>query len=86
MACQVVTNKHLREDGHQETHTDLEFLHYGDVITSAMVSQITSLTIVNSTVYSGADERKHHSSASLAFVRGFHRWPIIMEEVLFNHS
>ena len=39
----------------------------------AMVSQITSLTIIYSTVYSGADQRKHQSSASLAFVRGIHR-------------
>ena len=36
----------------------------------AMASQITSLTIVYSTVYSGADQRKHQSSASLAFVWG----------------
>ena len=41
-----------------------------------MASQITSLTIVNSTVYSGADQRKHQGSASLAFVRGIHRWPV----------
>ena len=34
---------------------------------SAMASQITSLTIVYSTVYSCADQRKHQSSASLAF-------------------
>ena len=40
------------------------------------VSQITSLTIAYSTVYSGADQRKHQSSASLAFVRGIHRWPV----------
>ena len=33
---------------------------------SAMASQITSLTIVYSTVYSDADQRKHQSSASLA--------------------
>ena len=39
----------------------------------AMAYQITSLTIVNSTVYSGTDQRKHQSSASLAFVRGIHR-------------
>ena len=38
-----------------------------------MASQITSLTIVYSTVYSGADQRKHQSSTSLAFVRGIHR-------------
>ena len=41
-----------------------------DVIMSAMASQITSLTIVYSIVYSGVDQRKHQSSASLAFVRG----------------
>ena len=42
----------------------------------AMASQITSLTIVYSTVCSSADQRKHQSSASLAFVRGIHRWPV----------
>ena len=40
-----------------------------------VASQITSLTIVYSAVYSGADQRKHQSSASLAFVRGIHRGP-----------
>ena len=50
--------------------------HYGDVIRSARASQITILTIVYSTVYSDADRRKHQSSASLALVRGFHRWPV----------
>ena len=50
--------------------------HYSDVIKGAMASQITSLTIVYSTFYSGADQRKHQSSASLAFVRGIHRWPV----------
>ena len=43
---------------------------------SALVSQITSLAIACSTVYSVADQRKHQSSASLAFVRGIHRWPV----------
>ena len=47
--------------------------HYSEVIMSAMASQITSLTIVYSTVYSGADQRKQQSSASLTFVRGIHR-------------
>ena len=37
---------------------------------SVMASQITNLTIVCSTVYLGTDQRKHQSSASLAFVRG----------------
>ena len=43
---------------------------------TAMASQITSLTTVYSTIYSGADQRKHQSPASLAFVRGIHRWPV----------
>ena len=42
----------------------------------AIGSQITSLTIVYSTVYSGADQSKHQSSASLAFVWGIHRGPV----------
>ena len=43
---------------------------------NTIASQITSLTIIYSTVYSGADQIKHQSSASLAFVRGIHRWPV----------
>ena len=50
-------------------------MHYSDVIMGTMASQITSLTTVYSTFYSGADENNHQSSASLAFVRGIHRWP-----------
>ena len=50
--------------------------HYSDVIMGAMASQITSLTIVYSTVYAGTDQRKHQSYASLAFVREVHRWPV----------
>ena len=52
------------------------FTHYSDIILGVMASQITSLTIVYSAVHSGADQRKHQSSASLAFVRGIHRWPV----------
>ena len=48
-------------------------LHYDDVIMTTMASQITSLTVVYSNVYSDADQRKHQSSASLAFVWGIHR-------------
>ena len=47
--------------------------HYDDVIMNAIASQITSLMIVYSTVYSDADQSKHQSSASLAFVWGIHR-------------
>ena len=49
--------------------------HYCDVIMGAIAYQITSLTIVYSTVYSDANQRKHQSSASLAFVWGIHRGP-----------
>ena len=49
-----------------------------------IASQITSLTIVYWTIYSDADQRKHQSSASLAFVQGIHqglvnsphKWPV----------
>ena len=51
-------------------------IHYSDVIMSAMAYQITSLSIVYSTVCSAVDQRKHQRSASLAFVRGIHRWPM----------
>ena len=52
------------------------FIHYSDVIMNAKASQITRFKIVYSTVYSGAGQRKCESSASLAFVRGIHRWPV----------
>ena len=50
--------------------------HYDDVKMGAMASEITSLTIVYSTAYSGADQIKHQSSASMAFARGIHRGPV----------
>ena len=60
-------------------HWDVSYvyqMHYTDVTMSPMASQITSLIIVYSNVYSGADQRKHQSSASLAFVRRIHRGPV----------
>ena len=62
--------------------------HYGDVIMDTMASQITSVTIVYSTVYSGADQRKHQSSVLLAFVRGPvnspHKCPVTRKMFPFN--
>ena len=55
---------------------DISFVHYNDVIMGKMASQITSLTIVYSTVYLSADLRKHQNSAPLAFMRGIHRRPV----------
>ena len=49
-------------------------IHYCDVLMGAAAFQITSLTIFLSAVYSGTDQRKLQSFASLAFVRGIHRW------------
>ena len=46
------------------------WFHYIDVIMAAIASQITSLTIVYSTIYSDADQWRHHISASLAFLTG----------------
>ena len=53
----------------------------------AMASQITRLFIVYSIVHSGAEQRKHQTSASLAFVRGIHRWPVkAVFDILYNFN
>ena len=56
--------------------SDLWIYHYCDAIMGIVASQITSLTIVYTTVYSDADQSKHQSCASLAFVWGIHRGPV----------
>ena len=61
-------------DGHNHRALD-SIHHYNDVIMGAMASQITSLTFVYSTVYSGRS-KKTSNSASLAFVRGIHWLPV----------
>ena len=48
-----------------DTRVHVMTSHYHDVIMGAMASQITSVTIVYSTVYSGADQRKHHAPRHL---------------------
>ena len=50
--------------------------YYSDVTMSAMASQITGVSSVYSRVCSGANQIRHQSSVSLAFVRGIHRWPV----------
>ena len=52
---------------------ECKILHYNDVIMTTIASQITSLTVVYSTVDSDTDQRKYQSSALLAFVWGIHR-------------
>ena len=51
-------------------------VHYNDLIMRAMASQITSLMTVYSSVYYRRRSKQNESSASLAFVRGIHRWPV----------
>ena len=55
----------------------------------AIASQITGLTIVYLIVYSDADQIKHQSFASLAFVSGFHlnsphKWPVTLKMFPFD--
>ena len=57
-------------------NTSMMQQHYTDVTMTMMASQITSLTVVYSTVYSDADHRKHQSSVSLAFVWGNSPGPV----------
>ena len=64
--------------------------HYNAVIMGMIASQITSLTIVFS--YLDADQRKHQSFASLAFLRGIprgpvnspHKWPVTRKMFPFD--
>ena len=53
---------------------EVKVSHYNDVIISVLASLVTGLSSIYSTVCSGADQRKHQSSASLVLVRGIHRW------------
>ena len=54
----------------------IQLSHYSDLIMGTIASEITSLTIVYSTVYSVADQSKPQSSSSLAFMQGIHRRPV----------
>ena len=79
LPCFQCTNISSHVSSKQNNHHDIQYTifdHYDDVIMGAIASQIASLTIVYSTVYSDADHTKHQSSASLAFGRGFHREPV----------
>ena len=71
LCIHVKTSLLLNMLGHGYTH--MRHWHYCDAIMGTIASQITSLTIVYTTVCSDADQSKHQSSASLAFVWGIHR-------------
>ena len=81
MGKQIILTYHERQHSHNKNRAHflwdiLHCCHYSDVIMSMIASQIYCLTIVYLTVYWDADQRKHQSSASLAFVRGIHRGPV----------
>ena len=92
--CKIVGRKRWRLFIKSFAHINSMVLltnHYGAVIMGAIASQITSFTTVDSTV-SDADQRKHQSTASLAFVRGIHRgsvnsphkWPVTRKMFPFD--
>ena len=56
----------------QNLNYDGKSTHYSDMIMGAMASQITSLTIVYWTVYSGADQKKYLSD----FLHHIHIWHV----------
>ena len=61
---------------YQELLMSSAFKHYNDVIMGAMSSQTPASWLFAQSFFLGADQRKHQSSASLAFVRGIHRCPV----------
>ena len=88
-SCATTHNRYLYVCSWQEI---LTLKHYCDVRMSPTASQITSLTIIYSTIYSGRDQRKHQSSVSLAFVWGIHctsvnslhKWPVTRKMFPFD--
>ena len=73
----LISWRHKEQRHHRPSKSHiLTGIYYNGVIMGAIASQITSLTIVYSPDYTDEDQRKHQSSASLAFVRGIHRGPV----------
>ena len=70
----------LWEDGPHESVNNFAvsttMQHHSDVIMSMMTSPTIGVSMVYSTICSGADHRKRQRSVPLAFVRGSHRWPV----------
>ena len=70
--------------GMERKCSHIEYVHYSDVLMGAMASQITSLTIVYSTVYSDADERKHQSSHWPLWGECTGDWPVTWKMFPFD--
>ena len=69
-SCQIFCPQNCTALLSETKDSTIRSKHYRDITLSTMASQITGILIVCSTVCSGADQRKHHSSTWLAFVRG----------------
>ena len=67
--------RHVAEDIFKCIFLNENEFHYSDVKMSGMASQITRVGSICPIVCEGAYQRIQ-SSASLAFVRGIHRWPV----------
>ena len=74
--CNFSMNCLIYKKLRQDTARRQTLIHYSGVTMGTVASQITSLTIVYSTAYSGEDQREHRRSASVAFMWGIHRWPV----------
>ena len=92
-ACATLNFTYLARGPLPEATLILLYNHYSDVIMSAVASQITGVSIVCLAVCSGADQWKHPSFASLAFVRVIHQWlvnsphkgPVMRKMFPFDH-
>ena len=71
-----LSNWILRKNSLTSSFSSVKKIHHSDIIMGRTASQFTSVSIVYSIVCSEADQRKHQSSVSLAFVRGIHWWPV----------
>ena len=77
VSCPIYTERISHVAFSNKILTQFPQRHSSDVLISAMASQITGVSTVCSIVYSCVNQRKHQSSASLAYVRGIHRWTAV---------
>ena len=73
---------HFFDQRGTDDHANTQY--YSDAIMDAIASQITCLTILYSTIYSSADQRKHQSFASLALCNSPHKGPVTRKMFSFD--
>ena len=59
-----------------DIHRWYSLVHYNDIIMSAVRLKSPASRLFTQPFIQCANQRKHQSSASLAFVQGIHRWPV----------